>query len=252
MLAIDRRNAIANLVNEQGSVTQAELVRLFKVSTETIRKDLLALENEKLLTRTHGGAIRVGKGLMPLRERHKDHVVEKRELCTYALPMIQNGDVIALDEGSTCAELAKLIACTFYNLTIATHSLEIFNILRENPGFELILLGGRFIREEMACAGMLTLSMIEQMHFDKCFLFPSGISLKFGLTDCQEAMTQVQRAYISRSSQVYVLAYSQRFETAESIKLDDVNPAYTYITDAALPTEIYNSYKERNLTVIKE
>lgn len=254
MLAIERRRAIVNLVNDQGSVTHAQLAALFSVSSETVRKDLLALEQENLLARTHGGAVRVSKraALAPLRERQKDCVAEKRELCGYALRFIRNGDVIALDEGSTSAELARLIACTFTHLTIATSSLEIFNILSENSGLELILCGGQFVREELAFAGSLTVSLINRLHFDKCFIFPSAVSQKFGLMDSLDSFIPVQQALIERSDKVFVLAYSERFESSALVKVDDMRREYTYITDSALPQDVYARYLDSQIHIIKE
>ena len=254
MLAIERRNAIARLVHEQGSVTLCELTALFDVSSETVRKDLLALEKDQRLVRTHGGAVRVARreALAPLRERRKDCVAQKRELCRYALRFIRNGDVIALDEGSTGAELARLIACTFTNLTIATSSLEIFNILSENPGFDLILCGGHFIRDELAFAGTLTLSLIQRLHFDKCCIFPSAVSLEWGLMDSRDDLIAVQQALIHHSDAVYVLAYSERFEQTARIQVDEMRPTYTYITDSALPEEIYTRYLDHQIQIIKE
>ena len=253
MLAIERQRVIENLVQEAGSVTISELTTMFGVSSETIRKDLLALERSGILHRTHGGAVSAKKtgALLPLQARKTDHLQEKRELCEYAIRYIQDGDVIAIDEGSTALELAKLIACTFTKLTIVTASLDVFEILAKNQGFELILCGGIFDREERAFVGRVTVSTIEQFWFDKCFLCPSGISLEHGIMDYLADMVDVQYAYRKHSAEVYVLAYSDRFEQPARMKLGEVNPEYTYITDSHLKQEIAERYAEKKIQIKK-
>lgn len=254
MLAIERRHAIVRIVNEQGSATHAQLAALFDVSSETVRKDLVALEKDGLLARTHGGAIRAGDRpvIAPLRERQKDHITQKRELCGYALRFIRNGDTLALDEGSTAAELAKLLVCTFNHLTIATASLEVFGILRENPGFKLILCGGEFIRDELSFSGMLTIATIRSLHFDKAFIFPSGISARYGIMDMNDSFITIQQAFIERADSVFILAYSDRFSQSSSIKLTDLRQDFTYITDSSLPEDIDLGFKKQNIHIIKE
>lgn len=254
MLAIERQRVIQNLVQESGSVTISELTSMFGVSSETIRKDLLTLEKAGVLNRTHGGAVsavRVGV-LAPLQERKVDHLPEKRELCEYAIRCIQDGDVIAIGEGSTAMELAKLIACTFTKLTVATNGLDVFEILEKNPGLELILCGGKLDREERAFFGRATISAIEQFCFDKCFICPSGISLKYGIMDYRAEQIDVMDAYLRRSVENYVLAYSDRFEKPARMKLRDVDPGLTYITDSKLPPEIAACYEKHNIKIIKE
>lgn len=254
MLAVERQHKIEQLVQGQGSVTLTQLTAMFGVSSETIRKDLLLLEKAGVLTRTHGGAIRKhgAKALAPLAERKQSYIREKQELCGYALQLIRDGDIIAIDQGSTGLELAKLVAASFTNLTVATHSLEVIGILAQNPKLELILCGGNYVPEELCFAGPLTVKAIEDLHFHKCFLCPSGVSLTYGITEFLPAMVEVQRAYIRRADQTCILAYSQRFEKGAKIKLDDVRPDFTYVTDSGLPDEIAQSFLDRQIMIIKE
>ena len=255
MFAIERRLAIARLVNENGSVSISELSRLFGMSAETLRKDLLVLEKEKVLERTHGGAVRIStpSSLRPLQERRSEHLSQKRELCTYAMRFIRNGDVIALDEGSTSAELARLLSSAFTRLTVATHSLEIFHILEQGAGIEPILCGGRYIREESAFAGPMTQEAIRRLHVDKFFVFPSSITLRYGLTEHMEPFVAMAQTWMERADQVFVLAYSERFENrAAPFKLADPDSSMIFITDSGLSDDIIQQYHQRGLTLIKE
>lgn len=247
MLGIERQQHITNRIRQNGKVTISELVSLFGVSAETIRKDLLFLEQEGILKRTHGGAV---TGLIhPLSLRKQERVSQKAELCQTALSFIREGDTIALDSGSTSLELAKLLPLHFHSLTVVTHSLEVFHYLSCNSLFRLILCGGSYIREESAFAGHLTEEAVKRVHTQKVFLFPSGISPETGITDYLECFIPIQKAYLDQAEQVFILADSEKYEHTALIKLDDARPEYTYITDSNLKDVIYNRFREKNILI---
>jgi len=254
LFAIERQQTIINLVNEKGNVTIAELTALFAVSAETIRKDLLLLEQEKKLTRTHGGAVRYQSvpGMVPLRERKKNCLSEKRELCQYALQFIKNGDTIAIDEGSTAVELATLLACMYSTLKVVTHSLEVFEILSKNPGIELILCAGEFLPEEKAFIGSLTINALRQLHIKKAFLFPAAISLQFGIMDHSKDLSAVQKTYLEISEELYFLADHEKFEQGALYQLTGLHPGMVLITDSGLSEELYQNYQEKEIRIVKE
>lgn len=251
MLAIERQRNIANLVRQNGNVTISELVAQFQVSAETIRKDLLRLEQEGVLHRTHGGAVsvRTGSSLRPLSIRKQERVSQKAELCRCALQFIKNGDVIAIDGGSTALELAKLLSCTSLKLTVVTHSMEVFNVLGENSNLRLILCGGTFIREEAAFAGHLTMEAVGRVHTTKAFICPSGVSLEFGITDYLEAFIPIQSAYLQNTNQAFILADSEKFESTALFKISEARSDFTYITDSVLSDPIYDLYQENQIDI---
>lgn len=247
MLGIERQQHITNRIRQNGKVTISELISLFGVSAETIRKDLLFLEQEGILKRTHGGAV---TGLIhPLSLRKQERVAQKTELCQTALSFIRDGDTIALDSGSTSLELAKLLTLHFSSLTVVTHSLEVFHFLCSNSLFRLILCGGSYIREEAAFAGHLTEEAVRRVHTQKAFLCPSGISPEKGITDYLESFIPIQKAYLDQADQVFILADSEKFEHTALIKLDEARTEYTYITDSGLKDEIYDRYREKNILI---
>lgn len=250
MLAIERRNQIANLVQQNGNVTISELTALFQVSVETIRKDLMYLEENRALMRTHGGAVRFHTAIRPLNARKREFAAEKQELCRYALRFIENGDIIAIDAGSTAVELAKLLTASFSKLTVVTHSLEIFNLLSENSGFQLILCGGSFNRTESAFTGCLTTDMIYKLHVAKSFIFASNISLHSGITEYHEDMVPIQRAYIHIADQVFILANSEKYEKSALLQTCPLDPDFFYITDSGLPAETAAQYAEQGYSII--
>lgn len=252
MFAIERRQAIANLINEKGNVTIFDLTALFGVSSETIRKDLLILEKDRVLIRTHGGAInaKTHSKIAPFKERLKSNAKGKAELCRYAAKHIKNGDTISIDAGSTAIELAKLISSMFSRLTVVTHCLDVFNILSKNDGIDLVLCGGDFNREENTFMGNITAEAVEKIHTEKAFIFPSGVSLKFGVTDYDGGFLRIQKAMMDNADKVFVLADSDKYEKAAYTKLCSVTQEYTYITDSALSQEIYDLYRKNEINIV--
>ncbi len=253
MFAIERQQAILNIIDEKGNVTISELGSLFRVSTETIRKDLLILEKNGMLVRTHGGAVSNSrnKAFLPLSERLKEHVPEKAELCGYAVQFIQNGDIIAIDAGSTAIELSKLIAGMFTRLTVVTYSLDVFKILSPVSGIDVLLCGGIFNARENFFKGDLTLNMINQIHTMKLFLFPSAVSLKFGISDYTNDSLPLQQALMHNTDKVFVLADSEKLEKNAFIKLGDIPDEYTIITDSGVSDEIFDLYIKNNINIVK-
>ena len=252
MFALERYQAIKNLICEKGSVSISELTALFGVSSETIRKDLLILERDKVLIRTHGGAVNAKNHstIMPFKERLKSNVEGKVELCRYAAKYIKNGDTISIDAGSTAIELAKLVSSMFSRLTVVTHCLDVFNILSKNDGIDLVLCGGEYNREENSFTGNITVESIDKIHTEKAFVFPSGVSLKYGVTDYDGGFLRIQKAMMDNADKVFILADSDKYEKAAYTKLCSVTQEHIYITDSAISQEIYNLYRENKINIV--
>ena len=143
MLAEERRIRILQMLEEKNAVQLGELATLFRVSTETVRRDLLALEKQGRLQRTHGGAISMSR-MAPdhiLTTRIGEHQDLKIELSQRAAQLVHEGETLALDSGSTSAEFAKVLAQRFHELTVLTHSLDVVQALRRAPGIRIILCG---------------------------------------------------------------------------------------------------------------
>lgn len=112
--------------------------------------------------------------------------------------------------------------------------------------------GGHFNREENAFYGDLVLDMLNRLHMQKSFLFPSAVSLKFGIGDFQQDFCQAQRKLIECSDSIYILADSSKYEKNALLKLDDMKTEYTYITDSRLSPDLKRIYMENNIRIFAE
>ena len=171
MFANERQDKIYDMIQNNGAVTTANLVDFFCVSIETIRRDLLAMEQNGRLTRVHGGAVAKSgmKPFMELKERNKEFGKQKYELSLKAAEFISNGDIIGIDSGSTAISFAEVLKERFSKLTVVTHSMDVFEMLSNHKDFSVILCGGHYLREENAFYGELTLGMLNSLHIQKAF-----------------------------------------------------------------------------------
>ncbi len=252
MLAKERQKKIEKMLSENGAVLVSELVSRFAVSIETVRRDLLAMEAEGKCVRVHGGA--VVKGDMtpprPFEERHRSMSAEKDALAAAAADCVHEGDVIGIDEGSTAIAFAKALMARLSRLTVVTHSLHVFELLRGYKEFEVILLGGRYHSGGGALVGDITVQTLRSLHLNAAFIFPSAISLDFGISGHNASLMQVQRAMLAASDAVFVLADSSKLEKKATYKLCDMNESYTFVTDAGLSEELLKLYMENGKKII--
>lgn len=251
MFANERQNKIYELIQRNGAVTTSSLVNTFGVSIETIRRDLLSLENQGKLSRVHGGAVEKisMKPMHSLKQRNEEYSDQKHNLSVKASEFIAEEDIIAIDTGSTAILFAEVIKERFSRLTVITHSLDVFNILCSHKDFSVILCGGHFLQSENAFCGFLTLNMIDTLHINKAFIFPSAVSLEYGICDYHRDLYQIQKKFIQSSDDIYILADSTKFEKKALLKLDDMKDNYKYITDYKLSEDLKNLYKENNIKI---
>lgn len=252
MFAEERQRTILKLLKENGAVSTSELIARFNTSSETVRRDLLEMEKKRLLTRVHGGALALPEMMKQTDLDYRTHsnYKEKAELSKTALSVINNGDTVFIDCGSTVICLAEAIAEKMEHLTVVTNSVDVFNILNAAGRFELIVTGGLFTQKENAFMGALALESLSRLHIQKAFIAPAAVSLGNGIFDYGYDFMLLQQKVIEISNEIYVIADSEKFEKTALYKLSDTRPEYTYITDSSLSDKIKSIYKENGITVL--
>lgn len=251
MFANERQDQIYDMIQKNGAVTTSTLVDFFGVSIETIRRDLLTMEHNGRLTRVHGGAV-TKCGMKPfkeLKERNKEFGKQKYELSIRAAEFISNGDIIGVDSGSTAVSFAEVLKEKFSKLTVVTHSMDVFEMLSNHKDFSVILCGGHYLREENAFYGELTLDMLNSLHIQKAFVFPSAVSFEYGIYDYQKDLYQIQKQLLKSSDEIFILADSSKFEKTSLFRLNNMTPEYVYITDHLLQDEIVKLYEENSIRI---
>lgn len=252
MIGNIRRKEICELLKKQSAVTTIALSKRFGVSIETVRKDLLKLEKEGMLERVHGGAVpRSGvKQAESFEKRLERHIDEKREISSISARLVNNGDVIAIDTGSTAIEFIEALKERLDKLTIVTHSRDVFEAACDYKDFEVILCGGFYLRGENSFYGNFALDMLDNIRVGKAVIFPNSLSLNKGIFDGVVNLAQMQKKLISCANEVIIVADSSKFEKTSLIKVADMSTQYTYVTDSRLPEEVKEIYKSNDINII--
>lgn len=252
MLAKERYQRILNQLNKTGAVTTTELTESLQVSVETVRRDLLHLEKLGQLQRVHGGAVSMS-AMLPYEElphRMESNPSGKAELCATAAQLVEEGDTIFIDSGSTAVFFAQALLQRSVRITIVTHSMDVFDILSGKDGFQVVLCGGFYDSHEKAFHGQLTIDMLKRVHVCKAFLCPSAVSITSGVWDYSYALIQIQQQALTLCDKVIILADSGKFEKNAMLKLCDITASHTFVTDSALPSHIKQLYLEQGVTVL--
>ena len=251
MLANQRQEAILQLLRENGAVTASNLVQTLNVSLETVRRDLKELESRGLLSRVHGGAVAKSdmKPFFDLDRRNSQYGAQKENLARKAVEFISEGDVIAVDGGSTAIPFTETLKSRFTRLTVITYSYDVFKRLCHHADFTVLLCSGDFDRAENAFYGKHALQMLGSLHAQKAFVFPSAVSLEHGIYDYIANIYAMQTGLVGCADQVFILADSSKFEKTGLYKLADMEKAFTYVTDGNLPAQLLELYRENEITI---
>lgn len=219
MLPVARQDAIIALVNGARTVSTDELAGHLGVSPETVRRDLALLEDRGELRRVHGGAARVvarGTGEEPsFSERSVTHHRAKTVVGGLAASVIEPGQTIVIDIGTTALEVARAIPADFRG-TVATSSLLVAAELATRPGLEVLVSGGRVRRGDLACSNAHAKGLFENLYADVAFVSSGAVDADAGLTDYHLDEVDVRRTVIANSARSYILA--------DSSKLDRIAP----------------------------
>ena len=246
-----RRQEILNLIREDGHAKVQNLSKIFKVSEVTIRQDLEALESQGFIQREYGGAFLKDVGTFAKTGTlfNKAHLEEKQQIAKKAVKLIQDGDSIILDSGSTTTELAKLLV-QFKSLNVITNALNIAFILGENPGINLIVSGGEFKAPTLSLTGDMAATAFKNIHVGKCFLATAGISSDMQLTYPSLSDLVVKSAMIRAAEKVYLLADSSKLGYSSFAALGRINLIDSLITDENLPEDKLQTLKDMNIEVL--
>ncbi|MFJ3724036.1 DeoR/GlpR family DNA-binding transcription regulator [Streptomyces sp. NPDC090045] len=235
MYAPERRQEILRLARAAGSVDVVALADRFQVTSETVRRDLKALDRSGLLRRVHGGAIPAGRlDFEPdLGEREAAAADEKDRIALAALAELPDGGSVVLDAGSTVARLAAVIPVEIA-LTVVTHALPVAARLAAHTGIDLHLVGGRVRHRTRAAVDAWALRAYVEIRADVLFLAADGFTAEGGLTTPDLAEAAVKRAAMGAARRVVLLADSAKAGQEHFARFGSFADVHLLITDTGL------------------
>ena len=251
MLSVERQQAILDLVDKNDSTQVADLVRLFNVSEMTIRRDLDLLERKGLLRRVHGGAVsHHGRSYEPpFMLRSTVHNEEKKRIGAAAAGLINKGDSILLDVGTTTLEIARNLYA-HQNLTVITPSFQIATQLAEHPGIRLILTGGILRQSELSMVGSLAARATQEFYVDKLYLGAGGIDLRAGLSEFNLEDAQVKQVMLQQAKDITAVVDSSKFGQVALAAIAPLKAVNRIITDSGIQPRLAARIRDLGIELI--
>ena len=245
LLTEQRRRNVLDLVDQEGQVTVADLVKRFSIS---------ALASIGALVRSHGGAVRSLEATQdyPLRTKETLHHEEKIRIGRAAAELIQPGETVILDSGTTTAEIARhLKRMKTPSLTVITNALNIAVELADLSGFSVIMIGG--LLRPVACSfvGPHAEAMLNEFHADRLFLAVDGFDLENGPSTPDLLEAQLNNVMIRSAREVNVVTDFSKLGRRSVSRIGPYDKIQRLITDNRAPQEFTAGLRKRGIEVIE-
>jgi DeoR family transcriptional regulator, aga operon transcriptional repressor len=229
MTRAERLESILGLLSTEGSVAVSDLTGRLRASAATVRRDLELLEEQKLLSRTHGGA--VGNGTLyelPVRYRGGQHASEKRRIADAAVARIGDARTVGLTGGTTTTEVARRLRN--HELTVVTNAVNIASELVVSPKIRLVVTGGVARPQSYELIGPLADATLGGLNLDLLFIGVDGATSE-GMTTHDELEAQTDRRMVERAKRVIVVCDSSKIGRAALSVICGVEQVDALITD---------------------
>ncbi|MEE4450744.1 transcriptional repressor AgaR [Novosphingobium resinovorum] len=231
-----RRQEISTLVRERGSVQVTDLSERYGVSMQTIRKDLHFLAKKGVAERSYGGAISADAVNVvaepPLETKRAANPDAKARIGALAAAMVQPGDSVVLDSGTTTLQIAHHLPDD-EEITVLTNDLDILCALARKERIRVVMLGGALRRRNRAFYGAQTESALSDLHVDKLFLGVDGFDFERGITTHYEPEAMLNRKMAKAARQVIAVTDRSKFGKVCLHRILNVEEIDDLVTDAA-------------------
>jgi DeoR/GlpR family transcriptional regulator of sugar metabolism len=249
MLASERKERIKEYLLEYKSASVLDLSTYFGVSEETIRRELVVLDREGYVIRTHGGAVlakRVSK-TVDNDTLGKVFLESKQIIAEQCLQFIHEGDCIFLDASTTAATLCSLIYDM--HMTVLTNSLRVIRNLSKAENINLICVGGNYSKDRESFIGRTTNMVLSNHYVDMAFISCRSLSIESGITDSNDEEAEVKQIISRHSNRVFLIADYSKFGKTSFTKVCDFSDIDDIVTDRPLTDEWRGFLEEKGINV---
>jgi DeoR family fructose operon transcriptional repressor len=236
MLPEPRRRRLMELISRQGFATLEELARILAVSESTVRRDLEVLDLAGSVKRTHGGAVYAGevRSMPPFDERTGTAVAEKRAIGQAAAALLQDGDTVLLDGGTTTLEVAR--ALVGRRVQVVTNSLPIAQLLASSQQTDLILIGGYIYPRTGVALGPLAIATMQSIRVGTAILGAGGI-VPEGIYNSNLLLVETERQKMSCGQEIMIVADHTKFGRLALARLCGLEAVQSIVVDSGLGAE---------------
>jgi DeoR/GlpR family transcriptional regulator of sugar metabolism len=250
MLRDRRHELIVRIVRSDGPTTVEALAERLDISTATVRRDLVQLDEQGLLRRVYGGA-------MPIDDQRDDpfgevaatRAEEKDKIAQRCAEIVKDGETILLDIGTTAHQVARKLRGR--SLTVVTSSLAVLEELIDEESIQIVLLGGMVRREYRSLVGFLTEDNLRQVKADRLFLGTSGVRPGGHVMDTTVVEVPVKRAMIAASDQVVLVADVGKFPGTGMARVCGPEELDVVVTNASTDPATLRTLRDAGVEVIE-
>lgn len=248
IFAEERKVKILEILQMDKKIAVPEMCDYFGVSASTIRNDLKELEDSGLIKRTHGGAILASKTSfepIPLEKNIKMHK-EKKAIAMRAAELVEDGDTIAIDTGTTTLEFAKCLV-NKKGITVILNDIQIARYLEDHSDCQLILLGGTIRRQFHYTHGTMNKSFLEKINVDKFFMTCNGFNFTKGVTTPDIGLAELKREFVKIASETILLCDSSKIGLVAFAQIVPVSSLHAVVTDEGIEEEDAEKLRTSNV-----
>ena len=248
----ERRTKILEYVNKNGRADVAELATFLNVTEVTVRRDLVSLEEQGVLYRAHGGALRREQlsvwQTSTLQDRLVVHLEEKTRIAQFVTQLIHDGESLMIDGGSTTMLVAKELSAK-KNLLVVTNSPDIGQLIMETNDNKVILTGGELLKETHALIGSAAEHSLEQYRTDKAIIGVSGILIDQGCFSAIPQEAEIKRLMSLGSSETIVVTDSSKIGARAFCFFCEFTQVDKLVTDKNISKAALQELKQRGVEV---
>lgn len=252
MLPLKRRKKILEKLDHSDSVKVEDLASEFEVSPTTVRRDLKNLEKKGLVRRDYGGAVKVERSSTsfepPYHLKKKEHHEEKRKIGRVASELVQSGETLILDSGSTTLEFAKALDKKM-PLTVVTNDLKVSMELVDKETIEFFVLGGKHRKGVYTLQGALAEQAVKNFKVNRTFLGADAIDEKV-ISNVNTEEVQLKKAMVEAGDKVTVLADHSKFGKRVFTTVCPIDSIDSIITDEPLAESTKRKYEEAGVEIM--
>lgn len=253
---VERRQKILELLREQRTLKSADLADRFGVNQATVRRDLQALAHEFGVRLVHGGATILAAGTNPvldevdLETKQVTNLEAKTQIARKAAALIEDGDTIALNAGSTVELVLDYLRPEVRSLTVLTLGLNIAWRAARLRNVSLFVAGGYYRPSTQALVGPTAIHALEQLHVDKAFLGAVAVDIEAGWTHPSHIEVETNQLLVRNARRRYLLADSSKFGRVAFARICPLTDFDAFVVDDQFPEAIREWAATQDITVI--
>lgn len=246
-MRIQRINEIEQFLTTKGSATIHELCDKFKVSLNTIRRDIDELHDRGIVSKVYGGIVlNSDTHIVPLSTRSVSNLAEKQIICEIAAKNMISGSTIYIDSGTTTVPLLRHIDPNA-NITIVSNSLDVFSEATKYSGINVISIGGLLSIKTHSFIGVAAINQLKEYRINRAFLTATAVSIMSGATNNSYHESEIKKAVINQSNKIILMADHTKLSKQAALSFCPLDKVDTFVTDRRPPDEFIAFFDQNHV-----